>query len=595
VNAIRVLLDARQRRQLLLVLIASIVAAAFELVGIGAIPAFVALLADPQPLFSLLPAGAAEWMRGQNPGRLTLFAAAFLAGVFVFKNAFLAALIHAEGRVLRDVTVSISGRLFKAYVYSPYTFHLQRNPAQLVNNLNNEVNGAIEVLGRVAMLVRESLVLSVVFVLLMMVDPLVSLAVFTLLGAVATAFYMMVRRSLLERGDLAQGHRGRQMQTITQALGAIKDAKMLGREPYLVDAVHAETSAMEGHELFRRALILMPRLFLEVMAVSAVLLVAVAFILLDRPMASILPVLALLAVAVVRMVPAFNNISASLVAIRYYLPSLRLTVRELETLEPGSDRGAAVSSTRGFSLEDSITLHDIRFRYPGTSTDTLQDISLTIKAREAVAFVGPSGAGKSTLVDVLLGLLTPSTGTVRVDGRDIQENVTAWQRQIGYIPQDIYLLDDSLRRNIAFGLPDSEISEVDVARALAAAQLDGFVATLPDGLDTTVGNRGIRLSGGQRQRVGIARALYHNPSVLVMDEATSALDNETERDVIEAINRLRGDRTFIIIAHRLTTVQSCDRLFLINDGKLEDQGSYSDLGLRHHELQVPEPMFTRPA
>ena len=213
-------------------------------------------------------------------------------------------------------------------------------------------------------------------------------------------------------------------------------------------------------------------------------------------------------------------------------------------------------------------------------------MSLSIKAGKAVAFIGPTGAGKSTVIDIILGLLTPTAGEVLVDGQDIQRNMVGWQRQVGYVPQEIYLIDDTIRRNIAFGLPDEAIDESALSRAAKAAHVDEFVQTLPNGMDTVIGNMGIRLSGGQRQRIGIARALYINPGVLVLDEATSALDNETEREVISAINRLHGDRTIIMIAHRLTTVQGCDRLFLLEDGRVKDEGTFAELAARHRHLDL---------
>jgi len=315
------------------------------------------------------------------------------------------------------------------------------------------------------------------------------------------------------------------------------------------------------------------------------------FVLLGRTIISMLPVLALLAVGTVRLVPAFNGITTSLVQIRNYYPALELICRELNELEhvanPRSVQPALPATEPRF--KSAIDLHDLHYKYPGAASEALSGVSVTIKAGEAIGFIGPSGAGKSTLIDLILGLLTPTKGEVRVGGRSIEDNMSAWQRQVGYIPQDIYLIDDSIRRNIAFGLPDDEIDDVAVERSLRAAQLDSLVESLPKGAETNVGNRGIRLSGGQRQRIGIARALYHNPEVLVMDEATSALDNETEREVVAAIGTLHGDRTIIIIAHRLSTVEGCDRLYLLDEGRVKDNGNIAELGLRHKHLRQSSP------
>jgi ATP-binding cassette subfamily C protein len=279
-------------------------------------------------------------------------------------------------------------------------------------------------------------------------------------------------------------------------------------------------------------------------------------------------------------VPAFNGITASLAMRRYCRPSLDLIARELSGAPPPQSSRQRPPSPGGVTLRTALTLQDVRYRYPEAAVDALRGISLSIRPGEAVGFIGPTAAGKSTLVDVILGLLEPTAGVVSVDGWDIQNDVASWQRQIGYVPQDIYLIDDTIRRNIAFGRPDALIDEQAVARAVATAHLDRDIDLMPAGLDTVIGHRGVRLSGGQRQRIGIARALYHNPDVLVMDEATSSLDHETEREVVAAIGRLRGTKTLIMIAHRLTTVQGCDRLYVLEQGLIVDRGSFAELAQR---------------
>lgn len=589
IRRLRLLLDSRQQRHLLLVLLGLCAAAALEMVGIAAVPVFVALLTDPDRVLTGLPDGRlGALVRETDLARLTLLAAGGLAGLFLLKNLFLAALVYAEERVLRSVTMALAARLFHAYLYAPYTFHLQRNPAHLINNIGNETSQAASLIRGGVQVLREGLVLCVVFVLLLLFDPLVSLSLFVLLGTAAALFYAAVRRGLARRGRLAQSHRGRQMQAISQGLAAIKDAKILGREAYLLDVFRVENRGKEGHELYGKVMASMPRLFLEVVAISAVLVVAVVFVLLGRPTQAMLPVLALLAVAVVRLVPAFNAITSALSTVRYHRASLDLISTEFEVLDA---QAAPVSAPPGAAagvvkMETGVQLVDVRYQYPGAGVEALRGVSLVIPRGDAVAFIGPTGAGKSTLIDVVLGLLTPTAGEVRVDGRDIQPHLTAWQRQIGYVPQEIYLTDDTIRRNIAFGLPDEAIDEPALARAVAAARLDEVVRGLPAGLDTPVGNRGVRLSGGQRQRIGIARALYHDPDVLVMDEATSALDADTEREVIDAIGRLRGGRTIVMIAHRLTTVKDCDRLYMLQDGRVVDQGSFAELARRHEQMRI---------
>ena len=584
IKQLQVFLEKRQLHRLELVLVATLVASMLEMVGVGTIPAFVGLLINPDRFISALPEGSFKaWTHRQDNVTLALYGAGLMAGLFLVKNVYLIALTYAETRLTQDATASVSTRLFGGYLYRPFTFHLHRNPAELIRNLTEEVEHAVLFVKSGMRLIREGLILAVVLLLLMWADPLITFLVFALLALASGVFYFIVRMSLRRRGQVCQDHWSRQLQVINQSLGAIKEAKILGREPYLMELFCREVNGLRRHETFYEVVGSLPRQFLEVLSVAAILPITAAFLLLGRPIPTMLPILALFGVAVARLVPAITSINTALVDLRYKRPTFDLVCVELEsvgTQGPDGPRTIAAPSGGG-RMQNAICLDKVYYRYPGAPRDALREVSLKIEAGEVVGFIGISGAGKSTLIDVILGLLIPTSGTVSIDGHNIHQHLSVWQRQIGYIPQDVYLIDDSIRRNVAFGLPDDEISDVAVARALRAAQIDDFVRGLPEGLETSVGNRGIRLSGGQRQRLGIARALYHDPGVLVMDEATSSLDDETERDVIAAIGRLREDRTVIMIAHRLTTVMNCDRLYLFEAGRMKDQGSFKELVARH--------------
>jgi ATP-binding cassette, subfamily B, bacterial PglK len=576
-----------------LLLAGMVTAAAFEMVGLGAIPGYVALVLDPERLLAMIPDGhLARWVRRSDVPVLALAGAAALAGIFLAKNVFIAAVIYSEARLVRDVAAGLANRLFSAYVRSSYSFHLRRNPAQLIRNIANECEIAVDLLRNLATFLRESLVLALVVVLLLLVDPVVTLAVASVVGAAALTFYLALRNTFQRRGALAQKHRERRTHLMSQALASIKEVKLRGSERFLIDSFAAESHEIEGHKLFPRVMATLPRLVFELVALFGLVLVTAGFVLLGRDGQDMLPVFTLLAVAMARLIPTFNAITGSLANIRYDWPSMESLARELGELE---DDGFRSEESRGVSRENPLALPPFRreltvtnlvFRHEGAASDTLREVSLTISARQVVGIIGPSGAGKSTLVDVLLGLLPPSAGTVSVDGVDIHDDLSGWQRQVGYVPQDICVIDDTIRRNVAFGVPDSEIDTAAVKRALAAAQLATFIAELPHGLDTVVGNRGVRLSGGQRQRIGIARALYGDPALIVMDEATSALDGEAEAAVMQAISEIRESRTVILVAHRLSTVRSCDVVFLIQEGRVTDFGSFVDLLERHREIRA---------
>jgi ABC-type multidrug transport system fused ATPase/permease subunit len=314
----------------------------------------------------------------------------------------------------------------------------------------------------------------------------------------------------------------------------------------------------------------LPRLWLELLAVVGLATLVIVMLAQGREMATIVPTLGLFAAAAFRLMPSVNRVLNSAQALRYYLPVVNTLREELKLAAPEQTaRRQPGPATSGFQTE--ICLANICYTYPSAAAPALKNLIIRIRKGESVGFVGPSGSGKSTLVDVILGLLTPGAGQVLVDGENIQHDLRAWQDQIGYVPQSIYLTDDTLRRNVAFGLADEAIDDAAVKRAVRAAQLEEFVAGLPKGLETFVGERGIRLSGGQRQRIGIARALYHDPAVLVLDEATSALDMATERGVMQAVNALQGSKTLLIVAHRLSTVGGCDRLYRLEQGRIVEE------------------------
>jgi ATP-binding cassette subfamily C protein len=504
-------------------------------------------------------------LEGLEPEALVLYGALLLLAVYLVKNTYLAVLSVLQARYVFNRQVRIGGRLLEAYLHSPYPFHLQRNTAELLRNVNTE---AMQVVGAglmpLMLLTMEGLTVAAILLLLLAVEPLASLVALVILGGTTVLFLRLVRRRVQHHGEQIQFHYGKMIQAVNEGLGGIKVTKVLGRERQFLHtyAGHAGLYARAGR--VRQVLIEVPRLFLETAAVGGLLGVAVLLLAQGRPTTEIVPTLALLAVAVVRMLPSFNRITGAITMIRFGRFAIGVVHDDLQLLASGGP--AAPPAPLPFREE--VRLEDVSYMYPGAAEPSLSGVSLEIPRGSVVGFVGPTGAGKTTLVDVILGLLDPSDGRVLVDGQDLRGHEADWQRQAGYVPQDVYLSDDTIRRNVAFGLADDEIDEGAVWRAVDAAQAREFVERLPQGLDTLVGERGVRLSGGQRQRLGIARALYHDPEVLVLDEATSALDHDTERAVMEAVEHLRGSRTILLIAHRLSTVESCDRVVEVRSGRV---------------------------
>jgi ATP-binding cassette, subfamily B, bacterial PglK len=515
-----------------------------------------------------------------NPGQaeLILIVMVGLVGIYLVKNLFLAYLAWRQMRFAFGVQARLSQRLFTTYLRQPYTFHLQRNSALLIRNVTSEIGMFTSVIVSSLNLATELMVLLGITSLLLVVEPLGTLITVLVLGGAAWIYSHGTRARIARWGKSRQLHDGLRMQHLQQGLGGAKDVKLLGREGEFLAQyrVHNLRSAQVGQ--YQAAAQLFPRLGLELLAVAGLATLAIAMLAQGR-MATIVPTLGLFAVAAFRLMPAVDRVLHAVQSLRYNAPVVNTLHEELklDEMEPAGQRPHPGRDRAASSFQADIRLGNVTYTYPGAATSALADLTILVRNGESVGFVGPSGSGKSTLVDVLLGLLTPGTGQVTVDGRDIQSNLRAWQDQIGYVPQTIYLTDDTIRRNVAFGLPNEEIEDAQVRRAIQAAQLDEFVAGLPDGLETLVGERGVRISGGQRQRIGIARALYHDPAVLVLDEATSALDAAAEHGVMQAVNALQGRKTILIVAHRLSTVANCDRLYRLEHGRIVSESVPAEL------------------
>jgi ABC-type multidrug transport system fused ATPase/permease subunit len=431
------------------------------------------------------------------------------------------------------------------------------------------VGGGIEPL---LSMISEGLIIAALLLVLIVVEPVGTILVVTTLLIATMVFHRFSDRKLQDWGARRQFEKGRIIRTIQQSLGAIKDLQVLNREDWFI--LEHNKHQVSDQSLLRKIITVqsMPRLWLEVMAIGGLTgLVGVMLSAGNEPK-EIVPVVGLFAATAFRVLPSVNKVVGSRQLLKVSRNAIETIHGDLQL--PTLKKTGLMNQTLKF---ESLQVQNLTFAYEGIVDSVLNDVNVHIQNGEAVGFVGQSGSGKSTLIDIMLGLLEPQSGSVLINGQSIEDAKQSWQKQIGYIPQTIFLMDDSLRRNIALGIADSEIDEVAIREALKSAQLEDFVASLPEGLDTVVGERGVRLSGGQRQRIGIARALYHRPSVLVLDEATSSLDTETEHGVMQAVQALQGDKTVIIVAHRLSTVEYCDRLYRLDAGRIVDEGTFDEV------------------
>lgn len=564
------LLTFAERRSAAVLLALIIIGMVVETLGVGLVIPAIFLLTQ-RDFASHYPALQPALHVLGNPGQQSLVVGGMLVlvGVYLVKAIFLAVLARQQARFVFGIQVELSQRLFRIYLGQPYTFHLQRNSAQLVRNVNIDVSVfAINGIKAGMTLISECLVLLGLGALLVLVEPLGTLIVVGILGASAWGFNRLTRGHIARSGETRLHHDGLRLQHLQQGLGSAKDVKLLGREAEFLERYRVHTAQSAHAAQLLTTLQQLPRLWLELLAVIGFAGLVVSMVAQGRAQEAVLPTLGLFAAAAFRLIPSVNRVISAMQSLRYGSPAIDTLRAEFNLAAPE----AACTRTPVAPFQATLELNKVTFTYPGAPTAALKELSLVIRHGECVGIIGDSGAGKSTLVDILLGLLTPDSGEVRVDGEDVQQALRNWQDQIGYVPQSIYLTDDTLTRNAAFGLPNETIDNAAVSRAIHAAQLAEFVHSLPQGLDTLVGERGVRLSGGQRQRIGIARALYHDPAVLVLDEATSSLDATTEREVMQAVRALQGTKTILIVAHRLGTVEHCDRLFRLEDGRVVEEG-----------------------
>ena len=567
--------NKREKKRILILFFMMIIAALFETIGIGLIVPFVGIVVRPdiiqeQVILSYL----FELFNFQSTTSFIIFSVVLLLGVFIFKNLYLLIFNYAQFRVILNQQVKLSSNLFKEYLTKPYAFHLQRNTAELLRNINTEVSKVFQgILMAGFQLFTEFLVIICIFALLLITAPVATIVATFLLGASVIFFFTFLRKKISDLGKEQQKVGSTTIKWVNQGLGASKEVKVSGKENFFIRSYTGQSQIRANNSRYMKMLELVPRLFIETLLVSIILLTMLIIVFQGTSMTQLVSTMALFAMASFRLMPSITRIVSLITSIRYNQPALSVVYDDLffnndEYTKIKSYKESFKINSGEKAFVDSIILKDVSFRYPNQNEYSVKDITLTIPIGKSVAFVGESGAGKTTLVDIILGLFRPENGEVLIDGKNLNDQKDIWQQKIGYIPQSIFLSDDTIRGNVAFGIDKDNTDDDEVWRALEQAQLKEFVKELPDKLDTSIGEHGVRISGGQRQRIGIARALYHNPEILFMDEATSALDNETEKEIMKAIDGLKGEKTLIIIAHRLSTIENCDIVFEINNGQL---------------------------
>ncbi|WP_302807999.1 ABC transporter ATP-binding protein [Phascolarctobacterium faecium] len=566
------ILNLKQIRRCSIIIVAMILGAILEAIGIGAILPLISIMGNPDFLTVYPKVTKYAGIFGIMTHIQFIITATFLLLIlYIIKNIYLA----WQNKIQIDFAVQnqiyYSEELLTEYLQKPYLYHLNHNTATLLRNVNS---GGVIVFSLIMVsmftLLTEIITAVTIWLMLVMIDAFTAIIVAGFIGSLLYFIIKGFRKKITEQGKIQNEYSALYIKCINQSLGAIKETKVSCKEEFFLDAfrkAYFEYGKANGKFLFMNQL---PRMLIETIIVCGLLLLIITKLMLGNQPEEIVPLLGVLALAAFRLMPSANRIVNLSNGIRFQMPLFNELYEDLLIIK---NKGAKETETclqkpeSRMDFENVVSVEELSFAYPEIEKQVLNNISFSIPKGKFVGIVGPSGAGKTTFVDILLGLLAPSKGKISVDGKNIYDDIRTWQANLAYVPQSIYLIDGTIRENIALGVDEKEINDALINKVLQMAELYDFVQELPAGIDTTVGERGVKLSGGQRQRIGIARALYYQPQVLVLDEATSALDNETEKSITDTILKLKGQITIIAVAHRLTTLAQCDFKVKFENGK----------------------------
>ncbi len=573
------LLLIQEKRQLIILLVLSIAGSLFDILTIGIIPALISVVSNLEQMNQLNDKLSYLNLHIHNQRELIIWGSFSIMGSYLIKNIFITYLIYYRARVVINIQQRLCFDLLVKYYNAPYQFHLNRNSNDLLAKVYDEARQLVNNLVMPGIiLIMETITISAILSFLFALKPSITLLTLFIFVFISLIYLKTIKKKSDYYGSRLPHLRSDLLKSTYEGIHGLKDARVLNRENYFLNRIFSLLKSTSEAQKFQVFTSQVTKPFVETTGILLVMSIVLYLGSTTNNLSTIIPTISLFGIAALRILPSANQIVSCYSGIRILSHTVDVVYEEFKQLEyESSVIEDKKNKTSQIKLEHHLSLNNVRFRYDGTDKDVLNNFSVTIKRGEAVAFVGPSGSGKSTLADMILGLLKPESGSIMADEMDIYLHLNEWRESIGYVPQFIFLTDDTIRRNIAFGIPEEEIDDTLLWNAIKAAQLEQLINDLPEGLQTEIGERGVRLSGGQRQRIGIARALYHNPEVLVFDEATSALDNLTEKYITEEINLLKGSRTIIMIAHRLSTVQNCDCIYFIKKGDLVAQGTYDTL------------------
>ncbi len=557
----KVILSEKQFRYFYYLIFLYFIAMILETIGVGLIIPFVQVLLAEEPNKYLIKFLGILGIFPESKKSLIFIMISILAIVYTFKTFFLTYVSYVKTKIFADIRIALSSKLYDIYLNKPYSFHLNNNSSKLIRNIN-ELDYTVYVLESLIMLISEAIIFLGISTFVILYEPMGSLVVISFLGTFGYLFYRKIQIRAKKWGKKRQTHAGFSLKNLQEGFGAIKDIIILQRSKELTQTFSANNKIVALSDFKQKFVDSLPRLWLEWLVVLGFILLVLLMIFQARELSYIISLMGLFVAAAYRIMPSLTRIMNSAQGVLYSRAAVDVVYEEFN--QKGIQRNNDKISSKKVFLNKEIVLKNIDFKYSDSSPFILQRTNLNIKKGTTIGLIGESGIGKTTLINIILGLLRPTNGSIIVDGVNIFENIKSWQNLIGYVPQNIYLSDDTIKKNIAFALPEEKIDNYAVNKAVMDAKLDNLVNNLDNGLDTKIGEFGDRISGGQRQRIAIARALYRDPEIFILDECTNSLDLKTEKEIINEVNSLKRKKTIIMIAHRLSTLENCDHIYKID-------------------------------
>ena len=577
-----------QRIKLTIIFFGAFIVSLMEIIGLGSLAGFVVILSDPSILINQISNDyISKYLNSLDFKKLLILSGVIIFLVFLIKNIFTILFHYFEVRTQRNIILYLTSSLYKNYLYQDYEYHLKTNPSEMINTINSIATRSVAFIFSIISLFKEFFFIFLILCSLVIVDYKLTVFLFVIFSLFSLIFYSLVKKKLSTQGYKTRILEELELQNLNQGIGSIKYIKLKNIQNFFVSNYFKTQKERHRLEIFLSIISKIPKLIFEILAVVILSLIVIYFISQNKSIEIILPTLSYLILIIVRMIPAFININTGLSLIKYDKPSVQKIVKEIRDKKNLLLANKNIKANKNSKIEiKQFEFRDISYKFPDSEKNVLDNISFKINDGEMVGIIGESGAGKSTLINIIMGLLIPTEGNIKINNQNIiDEEYFILQKKIGFVPQEIYLIDDNIKNNIAFGIDENKIDFQKLGRCVERANLNEFIAKNSLGLESVIGDRGARISGGQKQRIGIARALYDNPKILIMDEGTSALDNKTEEKVIEDIVKLKQNRIIILAAHRLSTLEKCDKFILLHEGKIIDQGNKSEFLNRQKQFE----------